>query len=51
MAKRDDDELPGEPLMAGRVKMVEGNDPKAEPLEQIASSSSAAKRAIVVIFL
>ena len=35
--KRDDDELPGEPLMAGRVKMIEGNDPKAEPLEQVGS--------------
>ena len=35
--KKSDDELPGEPFMAGRMRMVENSAPKAEPLTEVTS--------------
>ena len=35
--KKTDDELPGEPFMAGQMKKVENNTPKAEQLSEVTS--------------
>ena len=40
--KKPPSELPGEPLMTSRLAMIEDNDPKAEPLSDMASLEDGA---------